>query len=144
MHTSVGPEHQDELMPFPLVDGLRALELGTPGPMRERLNALVVAGLKRATAGLVSDYVDEPFETPGEHLALVDNDLRRIATVQVTAVIESTFAQVPWSFAATEHEGDASIEEWRDGHRAFWEGEGVVVTDDMPVYLVYFELVEHD
>ena len=131
-------------MPFPVVDGLRSLELGTPGPMRERLNALVLAGLKRATAGLTSDYVDEPFETPGERLALVDDHQRRIATVQVTAVRQTTFAEVPWSFAASEHEGDTSIEEWRAGHRAFWEGEGVAVTDDMPVWLIYFELVDHD
>jgi pimeloyl-ACP methyl ester carboxylesterase len=32
------------VMGFPIVNGLRSLELGTPGEMRQRLNALVLAG----------------------------------------------------------------------------------------------------
>jgi uncharacterized protein YhfF len=128
-------------MKFPVVDGLRTLELGSPGLMRERLNALVLAGLKRATAGTTDDYVDNEHEHVGERLALVDDDLQRIAVVEVTDTLETTFGEVPWSFAQAEHEGDASIEEWREGHRAFWESEGVVVTDDLPVFLIYFTLV---
>jgi uncharacterized protein YhfF len=44
---------------FPVVDGLRALELGVPGEMRRRLVDLVVSGRKRATAGLVIEYEAE-------------------------------------------------------------------------------------
>ncbi|MFI8945028.1 hypothetical protein ACIGO6_00715 [Streptomyces sp. NPDC053750] len=44
--------------PAPPHDG-RALELGTPGETRERLNALVLAGRKTATTGLLAEYVEE-------------------------------------------------------------------------------------
>jgi uncharacterized protein YhfF len=129
-------------MKFPAIDGLRALELGSAGPVRRRLNELVLAGLKRATAATLDEYDENEFEHVGEHLALVDDDLRRIGVVEVTRTVLTTFAKVPWSFAARENEGDASIAQWRAGHRAFWEAEGVAVRDDMPVFLIYFELVE--
>ena len=129
-------------MKFPVVDGLRTLELGTPGAMREWLNGLVLEGKKQATAGTTDDYDDNEMEFVGERLALVNDNLERVGTVEVTRVHETSFDQVPWSFAQAEGEGDASIEEWRAGHRRFWGGEGVNVTDDMPVFLVYFKLVD--
>ena len=47
-------------MTWPRVGGLRTLELGSPGEMRSRLNALVLAGRKRATAGVLAvDYEQE-------------------------------------------------------------------------------------
>jgi len=125
---------------FPVVDGLRVLELGTPGAMRERLNALVLAGIKRATAGTTDEYDDNEYEYVGERLALVDDDLRAIAVVRVTATDLTTFGAVPWSFAQAEGEGDESLEEWRRGHCGFWSDQGVEVSDDTPVYLMYFQL----
>jgi len=108
--------------------------------MRERLNALVRAGAKRATATTTDEYEDNVHEYVGERLALVDDDLRGLAVVRVTATSLTTFAQVPWSFAQAEAEGDDSLEEWRGGHRGFWSAEGVVAVDDMPVFLIYFTL----
>ena len=63
-------------MAFPEHEGLRCLELGTPGEMRQRLVALVLAGEKRATAGLLSEYADEgePLETVGEEQWLLGDD----------------------------------------------------------------------
>lgn len=128
-------------MKFPVIDGLRTLELGSPGPMRARLNALVLEGTKRATAGTTDDYADNEREYVGERLALVDDHTNKIAVVEVTDTVSTTFADVPWSFAQAEGEGDVSIEAWRAGHRRYWEGEGVLVSDDLPVYLIYFRLV---
>jgi uncharacterized protein YhfF len=42
----------------------------------------------------------------------------------ITKVETHRFIDVPWSFAASEGEGDESIEEWRDGHRRYFEGVG--------------------
>jgi uncharacterized protein YhfF len=125
-----------------VVDGLRTLELGTPGPMRARLNALVLAGVKRATAGTIDEYDENEFEHVGERLALVDDEHHKIGSVEVTETSLTTFGAVPWSFAQAEGEGDESLEEWRDGHRGFWSADGVIVTDDMPVFLIYFTLTE--
>ena len=56
-------------MAFPVVDGMRSAEIGTRGEMRARLNALILAGAKRATAGLVHEYEaeGEPIERSEEH-----------------------------------------------------------------------------
>jgi uncharacterized protein YhfF len=131
-------------MSFPVVDGLRALEIGTPGPMRQRLNRLILDGKKRATAGLLVDYVreNEELEFEGERLALVDDDTKRIATVIVNGVETLPFIEVPWKFAQAEGEGDASLDEWRVGHRRFWAIEGDIVDDLTPVVLVWFDVVE--
>ena len=129
-------------MAFPVVDGLRTMEIGSVGEMRERLNGLILAGEKRATAGLVQENEDEPFEHLGERLVLVDDLGRRVGIVEVTDTTLTTFGRVPWSFAQAENEGDESIEEWRDGHRRFWRSEGIDVTDETPVFLVCFKLIE--
>ncbi len=129
-------------MPFPIVDGLRTLEIGSPGEMRRRLNQLILDGRKRATAGLLMEYVkeNEELEVIGERLALVDDDTRRVATVVVVAVETVPFIEVPWSFAQAEGEGDESLEDWRDGHRRFWTGVGETIDDQTPVVLIWFEL----
>lgn len=125
---------------------MRALELGTPGELRARLNGLVLAGRKRATAGLLSEYAeeDEPLEIIGERLALVDDDGRKVGVVEVTDVEVVPFGEVPWAFAQAEGEGDESIEEWRDGHRRFFAGFGIEVDDLTPTTLVRFRLVTDD
>lgn len=131
-------------MVWPRVDGLRTLELGTPGELRRRLNGLVLAGMKQATAGRLAEYEaeGEHLEEPGERLVLVDDELRRLALIEVDRVEVVPFGNVPWEFAAAENEGDTSIEEWREGHRRYWrEADGVDVTDDELVVLVWMHLV---
>jgi uncharacterized protein YhfF len=122
---------------------MRTLEIGTPGTMRQRLNQLILEGRKRATAGLLLEYVKEgeELEFQGEQLALVDDDMRRIATVVVLDVETVPFIDVPWKFAEAEGEGDRDLEEWRDGHRRFWTAEGETIDDQTPVVLIWFELV---
>ncbi|HKE52461.1 MAG TPA: ASCH domain-containing protein [Actinomycetes bacterium] len=129
---------------WPRVDGLRSLELGQ-GEVRDRLNRLVLEGKKIAGAGLLAEYMDEneELEHPGERLALIDNDGAKIATVEVTAVHETTFDEVTWEFAQAEGEGFTSIEHWRQSHRRYWtEVEGRTVTSESPIVCSYFQLLE--
>lgn len=130
-------------MAFAIVDGLRPLEIGVPGEMRQRLNRLIIDGHKRATAGLLIDYVreDEELETEGEMLALVDDESKRVATVVVTAIATMPFIEVPWKFAQAEGEGDESLEEWREGHLRFWRSAGEEIDDQTPIVLIWFALV---
>lgn len=130
-------------MAFAIVDGLRTLEVGTPGVMRRRLNQLILDGHKRATAGLLLDYVreDEELEAEGDMLALVVDDSQRIATVVVTEVATVPFIEVPWKFAQAEGEGDESLEAWREVHRRFWGAEGDVIDDQTPIVLIWLEVV---
>jgi uncharacterized protein YhfF len=126
------------------VDGLRVMEIGTPGAMRQRLNELILSGHKRATAGLLLDYVrdGEELEFVGEHLALVDDDNERIAVVEVVRVDTVPFGEVSWTFAQAEGEGFVSLEEWREGHLDFWSSFGEVVGDLTPIVFIHFELVD--
>ena len=130
-------------MSFPIVDGLRALELGNPGPSRAFLNDCVLNGTKRATAGLLSEYVEEnePWEHVGERLVLVGDDLEPLAQIEVTRVEPTTFSEVTWEFAQAEGEGFTDLEHWRTAHREFWARTGQHVTDNTPVLCIYFELL---
>ncbi len=125
------------------VDGCRTLEIGSPGAMRQRLNQLILDGHKRATAGLLIDYVrdDEELESEGELLSLVDDDNEHVATVRVVDVMTVPFIEVPWTFAQAEGEGDESLEEWREGHRRYWWEYGEVIDDHSPIVLIWFEVV---
>lgn len=88
-----------------------------------------------------NEQVDgEPIEHVGERLALLDDDGRRVPTVEVTQVEVLPFSGIPWSFAAAEGEGDRDLDEWRAGHRRYWENLGSQVTDDMPVVCLRFVL----
>ncbi|MFD8201289.1 ASCH domain-containing protein [Streptomyces sp. NPDC059701] len=129
---------------WPRVDGMRALELGTAGEMRERLNALVLAGRKTATTGLLAEYVEETegLEFEGERLALLGNAGDRVATIEITGVEVVPFAEVTWEHAAAEGEGDRSLDEWRTGHSRFWNAIGTPVDGDTPLVCLRFRLVE--
>ncbi|MGC1209989.1 MAG: ASCH domain-containing protein [Micromonospora sp.] len=128
---------------WPRIAELRSLALGTPGELRTTLNTLVLAGVKTATAGLISEYAEEneELEHVSERLALVDDHDALVGIVEVTGVEVVPFADVPWDFARSEGEGDRSIEEWRDGHRAYWARQGTTVTDDTQIVCIRFRLV---
>jgi uncharacterized protein YhfF/RimJ/RimL family protein N-acetyltransferase len=132
-------------MAFPVVDSLRSIEFGTPGESRARLVDFIVNGNKRATAGLLDDYAKEgePVEHVGECLAMVDNDGRHVATLQVTRVNVSLFVDVPDEFALVEAEGDLNAADFRASHLDYWTKSGETITDDTHVVQVYFDLLSH-
>jgi len=125
------------------VNGLRTIELGTPGPMRNRLNDLIINGNKRATAGLLKeDYIDEGDEIDfvGERLAILDNDQKQIGVIKVTRVEVLEFKDVPTEFALAEAEGDLTGDDFRQSHSKFWNSVGVDVKPETKVVTVYFDL----
>lgn len=132
-------------MTFPVADGLRSIEFGTPGDSRSRLVDLVVHGNKRATAGLLHDYAkeNEAVEHVGECLAMLDNEGKHVATLQVTRVETSRFVDVPDEFALTEAEGDLNAADFRASHREYWTKAGESITDDTKVVQIYFDLLSH-
>jgi uncharacterized protein YhfF len=132
-------------MSFRVVNGLRSIEFGNPGESRDRLISLILDGDKRATAGTLEwDYIaeNEPIETVGEKLAVLDNQNRHIATIQATRVEVKRFADVPTEFALAEAEGDSSGDDFRASHFAFWSKLGLEITDETEIVLVYFDLIE--
>lgn len=128
---------------WPRVNGMRSMELGTPDGMRTELNSLVLAGQKTTTTGLLEDYAKETegLEYLGERLALLDDQGQSIAVIEITGVEVTPFSEVTWEHARAEGEGDASLEEWRAGHRGYWHRLGAQVEDGTPVVCLAFRLV---
>jgi uncharacterized protein YhfF len=131
-------------MPYAIVGGLRSIEFGSPGRLRSELTALVLARKKRATASLVSEYEDEgeAIEHVGERLAVLDNDARHVATIEVTRVETRRFDQVPDAFALAEGEGDLNAADFRASHLRYWSRAGESVSDSTQVVTLYFDLVD--
>ena len=129
-------------MAFLRVNGLRTIEFGTPGAMRDHLNALIINGNKRATAGLLEEYIDdgEEIESVGERLVILDNDQKQIGIIKVTRVEVLEFKDVPTEFALAEAEGDLSGDDFRRSHLKFWNSVGVDVKPETKVVTVYFDL----
>lgn len=131
-------------MGFKVVNGLRSIEFGNPGASRDSLIDLVVNGNKRATAGLLSEYLaeGEPIEQVGERLAVLDNSGVQVATIEVSRVAVVRFEDVPDEFALAEAEGDLNAADFRASHLRFWTEAGEVITPDTQVVTLYFDLVE--
>ena len=132
-------------MVFTRVNGLRTIEFGNPGESRSNLISLILDGNKRATAGTLEwDYVaeGEPIEFVGEQLAVLDNENRQVATIQVTRVEVKRFEDVPDEFALAEAEGDLSGNDFRASHLDFWSKLGLEIEAETEIVLVYFDLVE--
>lgn len=131
-------------MSFPVVNGMRAIEFGTPGAMREKLNTLVLLGRKKATAGTLKwDYEaqNEPIESIGEKLAVLDSNDIQIATIQATKVEIRRFSEVPDEFALAEGEGDLTGDDFRESHRRYWSNIGLTIDNETRIVLLYFDLV---
>jgi uncharacterized protein YhfF len=130
-------------MSFKVINGLRTIEFGTPGKSREELTNLVVNGNKRATASLALEYEEErePIEHVGEELILIGNEEIPLGKIKVTEVTLCKFAEVPDRFPIAEAEGDRNADEFRAGHKRYWEKLSYTVNDDTMVVLVYFELL---
>ena len=121
---------------------MRSLELGEPGPLRDRLVEAVLAGVKVATSSLLSDYEEagEALPRAGETQLLVDSAGRDVATVEIVSVETIRLGDADLGLAADEGEGFGSVEEWRAAHEAFWAYAGPL-DDDTRVVVERFRVV---
>jgi uncharacterized protein YhfF len=113
----------------------------------DALAELVLAGDKRATAGLKLAYEaeGEPLPKRGDLSLITDYDGMARCIIRTAAVEVRPFGEVSPEFAAREGEGDKSLEHWRRVHweafgRDFEELEGSP-SEEMEVVCEDFELV---
>ncbi|MFF9491759.1 ASCH domain-containing protein [Streptomyces flaveolus] len=59
----------------------------------------------------------------------------------LTGVEPAPFGAVTREHAAAEGEGDRSLDEWRAGHRRFWDHIGTPVDEDTPLVCLRFRVV---
>jgi uncharacterized protein YhfF/catechol 2,3-dioxygenase-like lactoylglutathione lyase family enzyme len=99
-------------------DDLNHFFFGSGPEMADRLAALVVAGVKRATVG----SGDEPAESaPGERHVVVDGARRPVCVIETLTYERRRLADIDAAFAAEEGEGDGSLLYWRVAHRRWFE-----------------------
>ncbi len=131
------------------IDPVRASSwmFGDAPEMARELADLVVAGPKRATAGLLWTYQRErlPLPAPGDPSIVTLADGTPICLIETTQCDVIPFAEVGADFAATEGEGDGSLAYWRREHWAYFAREcaamGREPADDMPIVCERFRLV---
>jgi len=99
-----------------------SFHFGDSESLADELAALVLAGTKRATAGLLWSHEAEgkPTPKPGD-LSIVEQwSGEPVCVIETVSVIVLPFEEVGAEFAATEGEGDGSLEHWRTGHWAYF------------------------
>lgn len=124
-----------------------AFAFGDSEALADELAALVLAGVKRATAGSVWSYAEEGrrLPEPGDLSIVTDWAGRPLCVIETRSVEVLPFDQVGEVFAATEGEGDASLDYWRAAHRAYFTREceraGRSFDESMLVACECFEVV---
>lgn len=138
---------------------LKTLPEGTPAPeltdvwrfgdseaLANELLALVLAGFKTATAGLLAAFGHDetPVPKPGD-LSIVTDGVGNPAYIHETTEVRVLgFLEVDAAFAFDEGEGDRSLGFWRDAHRRFFGREcqriGLTFTEDMLVVCERFRV----
>jgi uncharacterized protein YhfF len=126
-----------------------------PGPLRDKLTALALAGTKTTTASLLVDFELEGVELPepGETQVLVDSAERPVAIVETVDCRVVRLADVPDRHAIDEGEGYANAAEFRVAHERYWNGyidtvrtglgdPSFALSDDSMVVLERFRIVE--
>lgn len=111
------------------------------------LAQLVLAGRKRATAGLVWSFeaASTPVPSVGD-LSVVTNWAKiPLCIIETKRVDVVAFDEVSDGFAAAEGEGDGSLEYWQEAHRAYFGREcrriGRTPEPKMPIVCERFEVV---
>ncbi len=143
-------------MPDALEPSLTRWGFAEPGPLRDKLTALALAGTKTTTASLFAEYETEgvPLAVVGEREILVDSLDRPIAIVETLSIRVVRLADVDDRHAIDEGEGYANAHESRVAHERYWNravlesqrtalGDPTfLITDDTPVVLERCWVVE--
>ncbi len=116
-------------------------------PSANELAGLVLAGKKQATAGLLWSHETgkKPLPQPGDLSIVTDFIGKPVCVIESQKVEIVPFEEVTEEFAATEGEGDGSLQYWRKAHEAFFGREckriGKTPEARMPVVCEQFKVV---
>ncbi|PKB91602.1 ASCH domain-containing protein [Ewingella americana] len=113
------------------------------GPeMADELAELVVKGIKTATCCSLSSFI-EGGESPtiGSYSIILNGKGDPVCVIRTIAMRIIRYCDVTEDLAIKEGEGDLSLKDWRESHRAFFIREGTY-DDRMELVAEEFELVE--
>lgn len=116
-------------------------KFGDNAPLCDALLSLVRAGKKRATCGALRDHqAGEPMPVIGRRDIAMTWDDTPALVIETVELVHCRFDEVTEAMALAEGEDD-SLEEWRAGHRAYFERNGGF-SPDMEIVWERFILVE--
>jgi len=124
-----------------------AFSFGDSEHLANELAALVLRGIKRATAASVWTFEAQGkrLAAPGDLSIVTDWGGNPLCVIETQALDVVPFRAVDAGFAALEGEGDGSLLFWREAHRRYFSREcdriGRQFTEDMPVACERFEVV---
>ena len=124
-----------------------AWAFGDNPKMADELGALVLSGVKTATAGLI--WEDEHFgwKRPevGDTTIILDGEGSPLCIIETTVAVVKPFADVDVAFAVLEGEGFQSVDDWRRAHWRYFSRRcqeiGKAPSEDMPVLCQQFTVV---
>lgn len=98
-------------------------QFGDHPALTDELIDLVLAGTKRATAGLVAEFAadEQPLPRVGSHWIACDSTGRPRAVLRSRELRIAVLDEVDEAFAHDEGEGDRTLASWRDGHVRYWK-----------------------
>ena len=120
---------------------------GDGAALADELLGLVLAGTKRATAGLVADFAadGEPLPRIGGHWIVCDGAGVPRCVLRSTELRLGPLHSVDDAFAWDEGEGDRSRASWLDGHERYFRrtqaARGEEWSDDLEVVFERFRVV---
>ena len=117
---------------------LESFAFGDGPEMADRLLAFVLSGAKTATCWPVRDGQQTEV---GKRMVVKDGAGNPRAVIETVSLEKLRFNEVGWTFALAEGEGDECLEDWRDGHRAYFTRNGGYAPD-MMLWCERFRLVE--
>jgi uncharacterized protein YhfF len=123
------------------------VEFGDSAEMMNELAALVAAGTKRATAGLLRDFAsgDPPVPRVGDHAVVIDGQGNPVCIYRCTGIRIGPLSSVDERFAWDEGEGDRSRAWWLDAHRRFFTRqaarEGFAMHDEIETVFERFTVI---
>jgi ribosomal protein L11 methyltransferase len=122
-----------------LNSGLPIWEFATPGPLRERLCGLSLAGAKTATFD-IADAESDAKAAEGTRFAMITSSGLEIAIVEVIDRVKVLVRDVTWEQVQAEGESFTSVADWRAGHEAFWGSIGFPIDDDTELVFETFRI----
>ena len=117
---------------------LESFSFGDSPRMADELLGYVLAGAKTATCWSVREGQQTQV---GKRMVAKDGAGRPRAVLETVSLEQVRFDRVGWAFAEAEGEGDQCLEDWRDGHRAYFTRNGGFAPD-MLLWCERFRLVE--
>jgi uncharacterized protein YhfF len=133
--------------PVPPEEEPPAEQFGDHAALADELLDLVLAGTKRATAGLVADFAheNEPLPRIGGHWIACDGAGTPRAVLRSIHLRLGPLASVDDAFAWDEGEGDRTRNSWLRDHLAYFtrtqESRGQTWSDDLEVVFERFRVV---